>query len=113
MPTVARSRFSTQTIGRESLIGRPGVAASDLTPDGEVEIDGATWRATSHREAGITKGDPVTVLGVAVLAQGPAGQIRGTLSSDSSRLEGPNRDILEPEWLTWIERLAAKTPQLR
>lgn len=64
MPTVARSRFSTQTIGREGLIGRPGVAASDLTPDGEVEIDGATWRATSHREAGITEGDPVTVLGV-------------------------------------------------
>ncbi len=57
MPTVARSRFSTQTIGREGLIGRTGVAVSDLTPDGEVEIDGATWRATSHREAGIAAGD--------------------------------------------------------
>lgn len=64
MPTVARSRFSTQTIGREGLIGRSGVASSDLTPDGEVEIDGATWKATSHREAGIAAGDPVVVSAV-------------------------------------------------
>ena len=64
MPTVARSRFSTQTIGREGLIGRTGTAVTDLTPAGEVEIDGATWRATSHREAGISAGDPVSVLAV-------------------------------------------------
>lgn len=64
MPTVARSRFSTQTIGREGLIGREGVAASELTPDGEVEVDGAKWRATSHREAGISTGDTVIVVGV-------------------------------------------------
>ncbi len=64
MPTVARSRFSTQTIGREGLIGRTGSAVSALTPDGEVDIDGAVWRATSHREAGIAPGDPIEVIGV-------------------------------------------------
>lgn len=64
MPTVARSRFSTQTIGREGLIGRVGQAVTALTPDGEVDIDGAVWRATSHREAGISPGDPIEVLGV-------------------------------------------------
>lgn len=64
MPTVARSRFSTQTIGREGLIGRTGSAVTALTPDGEVEVGGAVWRATSHREAGIATGDPVEVVGV-------------------------------------------------
>ncbi len=64
MPTVARSRFSTQTIGREGLIGRVGQAVTALTPDGEVDIDGAVWRATSHREAGISPGDPIEVIGV-------------------------------------------------
>lgn len=64
MPTVARSRFSTQTIGREGLIGKTGRARSILDPDGEVEVDGARWRATSHREAGIGVGDEVEVVGV-------------------------------------------------
>lgn len=64
MPTVARARFSTQTIGRQSLNGRRGIAVSDLTPDGEVEVDGARWRATSHREAGIRQGEIVSVTGV-------------------------------------------------
>lgn len=64
MPTVARSRFSTQTIGRDGMVGRPGLALSHLDPDGEVEVAGATWRATSHREAGIAEGDPVVVVGV-------------------------------------------------
>ena len=64
MPTVARSRFSTQTIGREGLLGRAGVARSPIDPDGEVEVDGATWMAHAHREAGLAPGDPVTVVGV-------------------------------------------------
>lgn len=64
MPTVARSRFSTQTIGRDDLVGRQGSATADLTPDGEVEVAGARWKATSHREAGIRTGDPVEVVGV-------------------------------------------------
>lgn len=64
MPVVARSRFSTRTIGRENLIGRVGVAVSDFSPEGEVEVDGGRWRATSHRESHIRSGDRVVVLGV-------------------------------------------------
>jgi membrane-bound serine protease (ClpP class) len=64
MPTVQRARFSTRTIGRDGLIGEPGVALVDLTPDGMVEVHGARWRATGHREAGITEGSPVVVTGV-------------------------------------------------
>lgn len=64
MPTVARARFSTQTIGREQLIGRRGLAASTVAPDGEVEVNGARWKATAHRESGIGPGDPVVVTAV-------------------------------------------------
>jgi membrane-bound serine protease (ClpP class) len=64
MPTVARSRFSTRTIGREHLVGREGRAAVDLDPDGEVDVAGARWQATSHREAGIVASDPVRVVEV-------------------------------------------------
>ena len=61
MPTVARARFSTRTIGREHLIGRVGVALVDFSPDGEVEVEGARWKASAHREAGIRKGTEVRV----------------------------------------------------
>ena len=64
MPVVARSRFSTGTIGRDHLIGRTGAALTDLGPEGVVEVDGARWRARSHREAGIVTGDTVTVTAV-------------------------------------------------
>jgi membrane-bound serine protease (ClpP class) len=64
MPTVQRSRLSTQTIGRESLIGKSGVAVSDFDPEGIVDVDGSRWRATAHREAGLTAGDPILVTGV-------------------------------------------------
>jgi membrane-bound serine protease (ClpP class) len=64
MPTVQRSRLSTQTIGRDSLIGRTGVAIGDFNPDGTVEVGGARWRATAHRESGIGDGSLVVVTGV-------------------------------------------------
>ncbi len=64
MPTVQRARFSTQVLGRESLIGSTGVALVDFDPDGLVEVNDARWRATAHREAGITRDTPVVVLGV-------------------------------------------------
>ncbi len=64
MPTVQRSRLSTQTIGRESLVGKTGVAVSEFDPEGIVEVDGSRWRATAHREAGLALGDPILVSGV-------------------------------------------------
>lgn len=64
MPTVQRSRLSTQTIGRDSLVGKTGVAVSSFDPEGIVEVDGSRWRATAHREAGLSTGDPILVSGV-------------------------------------------------
>ena len=64
MPTVQRARLSTQTIGRDSLIGQAGSALVDFDPDGMVEVAGARWRATAHREADLRVGAPVVVTGV-------------------------------------------------
>lgn len=64
MPTVTRARLSTRTIGRERLVGRRGMALGDFAPDGEVEVDGARWRATAHRESGIRAGDAVEVVAI-------------------------------------------------
>lgn len=64
MTTVARSRFSTRTIGREHLVGRHGHAETAFDPFGIVDVDGARWRARSHRAAGIAVGDAVEVLDV-------------------------------------------------
>ena len=64
MPTVQRARFSTQVLGREGLIGSTGVALVDFDPDGLVEVNGARWRATAHREAGIKQDGSVVVSGV-------------------------------------------------
>jgi membrane-bound serine protease (ClpP class) len=64
MPTVQRARLSTQTIGRAGLVGETGVALVDFDPDGLVEVRGARWRGTAHREAGISAGDPIEVTGV-------------------------------------------------
>lgn len=64
MPTVQRARLSTQTVGRDSLVGLAGVALSDFDPEGLVEVNGARWRATAHREAGILEGAAILVTGL-------------------------------------------------
>ena len=64
MPTVQRARFSTQVLGRESLIGARGRALVEFDPDGLVEVNGARWRGTAHREAGLAVGSEVVVTGV-------------------------------------------------
>jgi membrane-bound serine protease (ClpP class) len=65
LTTVVRARFSTQTIGREHLVGRVGTAAGRIAPEGIVIVDGAEWRARSTRASGIAAGDEVRVASVA------------------------------------------------
>jgi membrane-bound serine protease (ClpP class) len=64
MPVAVRSRFSTPTIGRESLIGEVGEAAVDISPDGVVLLRGARWRARTNRATPISAGDPIRVVEV-------------------------------------------------
>jgi membrane-bound serine protease (ClpP class) len=62
LTTVVRARFSTQTIGRDHLIGKHGRAVGAITPDGEVEVGGTRWRARATRRSGIAPGDEVVVV---------------------------------------------------
>ena len=64
IPTMGRARFSTQTIGRNNLVGKTGIAATDFGPDGVVEVEGARWPATAHRESGIRAGKEIIVTAV-------------------------------------------------
>ncbi len=64
MPVAVRSRFSTPTIGRESLVGELGEAAVDIAPDGVILLRGARWRARTNRATPIPAGDPVRVVEV-------------------------------------------------
>ena len=64
MPAAVRARFSTPTIGRESMLGEMGLALASVDPEGTVEVRGARWRARTNRATPIAAGDSVRVVGV-------------------------------------------------
>jgi membrane-bound serine protease (ClpP class) len=64
MPVMIRTRFSTPTIGRESMVGELGVAGTDVSPEGTVEVRGAPWRARTNRATPIRTGDTIRVVGI-------------------------------------------------
>jgi len=64
MPAMLRARFSTPTIGRESMIGELGAAAADVDPEGTVTVRGALWRARTNRATPIVAGDVVRVVAI-------------------------------------------------
>jgi membrane-bound serine protease (ClpP class) len=75
MPSVVRARFSTPTIGRESIVGELGTATAALDPEGMVQVRDALWRARTNRATPIAVGDRIRVAGVEglVLEVEPAG----------------------------------------
>lgn len=64
MTAMVRARFSTPTIGRESMIGEMGLATADVDPDGMVRVRGALWRARTNRATPIRSGDAVRVVSI-------------------------------------------------
>ena len=64
IPSMIRARFSTPTIGRESMVGELGTALADVSPEGTVEVRGAPWRARTNRATPIAQGDSVRVVGI-------------------------------------------------
>jgi membrane-bound serine protease (ClpP class) len=64
LPAMVRARFSTPTIGRESMIGEMGTAIGAVSPEGAVEVRGAPWRARTNRATPIAAGDAVRVVGI-------------------------------------------------
>jgi membrane-bound serine protease (ClpP class) len=66
-----RNRARPVLTGIEVLIGRGGVAISDLAPQGTVRVDGEVWSAIADAEA-IHAGEQVQIVaveGVTVLVQ--------------------------------------------
>jgi len=64
MPAMVRARFSTPTIGRESMVGELGSALAAVDPEGTVEVRGAPWRARTNRATPIKAGEAVRVVGI-------------------------------------------------
>jgi membrane-bound serine protease (ClpP class) len=64
MPSMVRARFSTPTIGRESLVGEMGVALGPVQPEGTVEVRGAPWRARTNRATPIAVGERIRVVAI-------------------------------------------------
>lgn len=64
LPATVRSRYSTPTIGRESMIGEIGEVVADVTPDGVVRVRGALWPAHTSRVTPAVAGDAVRVVGI-------------------------------------------------
>lgn len=64
MPAMVRARFSTPTIGRDSMVGELGEALAEVSPEGTVEIHGAQWRARTNRATPIKAGERVRVVGI-------------------------------------------------
>jgi membrane-bound serine protease (ClpP class) len=95
MPVAVRSRFSTPTIGRESLIGEVGEAAVDIAPDGVVVLRGARWRARTNRATPITAGDPIRVVevdGLVLEVEPPEGGARDYREPRKSAEQGTDAD---------------------
>lgn len=83
MPSMVRTRFATPTIGREWLIGLQGVAATDISPEGEALVRDARWRARTNRATPIKAGDPLRVAAI------------DGITLDVEPLEGAARDYRE------------------
>ncbi|MDP9389372.1 MAG: hypothetical protein M3Q48_16005, partial [Actinomycetota bacterium] len=64
LPAMLRSRFSTPTIGRESMVGELGAALASVNPEGTVEVRGAPWRARTNRATPIEAGESVRVVAI-------------------------------------------------
>lgn len=64
MPAMVRARFSTPTIGRESMVGDLGRALAAVDPEGTVEVRGAPWRARTNRATPIAAGEAVRVVAI-------------------------------------------------
>jgi len=57
---IAPTRRRKKLTGAEAMIGKTGIAWTDLKPKGEIRVEGVTWRAESL-SGDINKGEQVTV----------------------------------------------------
>ncbi|NIA31702.1 MAG: nodulation protein NfeD, partial [Actinobacteria bacterium] len=57
-----KTRMKKPTTGREGMIGEKGVAITAINPEGDINVHGEIWKATSDER--IRKGEKVRVLAV-------------------------------------------------
>ena len=60
---IATARRAPVATGPPALVGRAGVATSDLSPGGRVRVDGELWSAVAE-SGSIQAGEPVQVIGL-------------------------------------------------
>ena len=56
---VAKAKKIKPRIGEGDLVGKKGVAITDIKPEGQVKVSGEIWKAESDEE--IRKGDKIMV----------------------------------------------------
>jgi len=61
---VARAYSKAPAVGSEALVGKVGVALTDVAREGQVMIEGEIWRARSLSGERIARGSRVRVAGV-------------------------------------------------
>jgi membrane-bound serine protease (ClpP class) len=64
LPATVRSRFSTPTIGRESMVGEEGQVVTEVAPAGVVRVRDALWPARTNRATPLAVGDRVRVVAI-------------------------------------------------
>lgn len=64
LPATVRSRFSTPTIGRHSMVGELGEAVAAVDPDGVVKVREALWPARTNRATPVPPGGRVRVVAI-------------------------------------------------
>jgi membrane-bound serine protease (ClpP class) len=91
LPATVRSRFSTPTIGRASLVGEMGTAVADVRPEGVVSVRDALWPARTNRATPIAAGDRVRVVSVEGTALEVEPEVGGARDHRERRRGGADR----------------------
>jgi membrane-bound serine protease (ClpP class) len=91
LPATVRSRFSTPTIGRASLVGELGTAVADVRPEGVVSVRDALWPARTNRATPIAAGDRIRVVSVEGTSLEVEPEVGGARDHRERRTGGANR----------------------
>ena len=65
MPALIRTRYGTAAVDRQWLIGAVGVAATDIDPEGVLQVGEGSWSARVTQQQPLRKGEPAVVTGLA------------------------------------------------
>ena len=95
MPALMRTRYGTSTLGREWMIGKMALAATDLDPEGLVVLDGAQWRARVNRLTPLAAGDLARIVRLEGLVVEVEPEEGGAI--DYREMRGKKQESGEPE----------------